>query len=297
MKRYILTVAVVQLLTVATALSQDGLALMKVETGARPAGMGGAFVSIAADPHSAVYNPAGAVNASKFTAAFGCNSYWTNIRIETGCFVADIANRTWLHGGIRYAVVSDLESRVGPSSEPDALFDAHDVSFKGGLSYKIGSNLAAGFAVGWFIEKIDVYRGSALNIDLGLLYEIKPDLNLGLSVLNVGSGLSLAEASKPAGEEISLPVTYRFGSSYKYDRYLGTADLVVQDGILHVHAGAEVWLHDYVALRSGYMVNYDSKNYTAGASFVHRNFTIGYAFVLYTNSLGTSHLFNLTVTL
>ena len=45
----------------ASVVGQDGLALMKVEAGARPAGMGGAFVAVTGDPMSAAYNPAGAL--------------------------------------------------------------------------------------------------------------------------------------------------------------------------------------------------------------------------------------------
>ena len=42
------------------------------------------------------------------------------------------------------------------------------------------------------------------------------------------------------------------------------------------------------------MFGYDTKNFTAGASFVHRTLTLDYAFVPYTGELGTTHLFNLT---
>ncbi len=280
-----------------SASAQDGLALMKVEVGARPSGMGGAFVSIISDPNSSAYNPSAAVNTSQFAASFGHNTYWSDIRIETAYFGSNFTNRSWIHGGIRYAAVSDLESRVGPSTDPDGLFDAHDVSFKGGFAYRLTDKLTAGAAFGFFFEKIDLYRGSAFNADLGLLYEATPKINVGASVVNLGPDFSLSVAGKPGTGDISLPTTYRLGGSYRYDKYLGAADLVIVDDEAHLHLGAEGWLHEFVAVRSGYMINYDSKNFTAGASFVRRNFTIEYAFVPYSNDLGTSHLFNLTVTL
>ncbi|MCP4684766.1 MAG: UPF0164 family protein [bacterium] len=285
------------LIASASPMAQDGLALMKVEVGARASGMGGAFVSVAADPNSSAYNPAGAANTKQFAASLGHNTYWSDIRIETAYLASNFTNRSWIHGGIRYAAVSDLESRVGPSSQPDGLFDAHDVSFKGGLAYRLTSKLTAGVAFGWFIEKIDLYRGSAFNADLGLLYEVNPNINVGASVVNLGPDFSLSTAGRPGTEDISLPTTYRLGGSYRYDNYLGALDLVIIDDELHAHLGAEGWLQEFVALRSGYMVNYDSKNFTAGASFVRRNFTVEYAFVPYGNNLGTTHLFNLTVTL
>lgn len=291
-------ISTVLLLVAAGSLSaQDGLALMKVEVGARASGMGGAFVSVISDPNSTAYNPAGVVSTPQFTASFGHNTYWSDIRIETAYFGSNLTKRSWLHGGIRYAAVNDLESRLGPSAEPDGLFDAHDVSFKGGFAYRLTDKLAAGVAFGWFVEKIDLYRGSAFNTDLGVIYQATPRINLGASVVNLGSDFALSLAGQPGTRDISLPTTYRLGGSYTYDKYLGAADLVIVDDAAHVHLGAEARLHEYATIRAGYMINYDSKNFTAGASFIRRNFTIEYAFVPYSNDLGTAHLFNLTVTL
>jgi len=73
-KRTSLMLTACLLFAVVSASAQDGLALMKVEVGARPSGMGGAFVSVISDPNSAAYNPAGVVNTSQFAASFGHNA-------------------------------------------------------------------------------------------------------------------------------------------------------------------------------------------------------------------------------
>lgn len=277
--------------------AQEGLALMKVEAGARQAGMGGSGVALTGDPNAVFYNPAAAAGAERFAVSFGHNAYWENIRIETGYFVGNLGERTAIHGGIRYGAVDDLESRLLPTSEPDALFSAYDVSFKGGFSYEIDEKLALGAALGWYIEKIDIYRGSAFNVDLGGLYRLTSQVNLGASVTNLGSSLSLATSGKEGSEDIDLPVTYRFGGSYRQDKYTGELDAVIVDDEFHVNAGGEAALHELFSVRAGYMIGYDTKNFTAGASFKRRNVAIEYAFVPYTDDLGTSHLFNLTFTL
>ena len=285
------------ILTSACVNAQDGLALMKVEAGARQVGMGGAYVSLTDDPNATYYNPAGAAGTRKFIVSFGHNEYWENIRLETGYFTSNLNDRTFLHGGIRYAAVDNLESRVNPSKDPEALFSAYDISFKSGIAYQVNEQMALGMAMGWFIEKIDIYRGSAFNVDLGALYLLSHDINLGASVTNLGSTLSLALSGQEGTEDISLPATYRVGGSYRYDRYLGAVDAVIVDDEFHLNLGAEAALHEYVSLRAGYMVNYDTKNFTAGASFTRHNVTVDYAFVPYTNNLGISHLFNLTFSL
>lgn len=276
--------------------ADDGLALMKVEQGARPAGMGAAFVAVPSDVFSSYYNPAGAVGVKDFTATFGHTVYWENIRLETAYFVQSLSSRYFLHGGIRFAKVDELEGRLAPSSEFE-LFDAHDISFKAGLTYKISPKIAAGASMGWFIEKIDAWSGSAFNIDLGLLAQAAERLNIGASVTNLGSDFNLSETGFEGSRDISLPITYRLGASYEYDRYLAVTDLVVVNDKLRVHAGLEAVLQEMFRLRAGYMFNYDSKNITAGASFTKRNLTIDYAFVPYSNDLGSTHLFNLTFSL
>lgn len=298
MTRMTSSLATLVLLLGATPVSgQDGLALMKVAAGARPGAMGGAFVAVSDDPNGPFYNPAAAAGVDKFVASFGHNTYWQNIRIETGYFVSNFSDRTSIHGGIRYASVDDIESRLTPSLEPDALIAAYDVSFKAGLAYQFNEHWAAGMALGWFIEKIDYYRGSTFNVDLGLQYSLTPEIKIGTSVTNLGSDFSLALSGQPGTDKISIPTTYRLGASRRHKWGLGVADLVTLDNKTHLHLGVEPRLHELFLLRAGYMTNYDSKSYTAGASFRRRKFTIDYAFVPYSNNLGTSHLFNLTVTL
>jgi hypothetical protein len=282
---------------VSPVLGQDGLALMKVEVGARPSGMAGAFTSVTADPNSATYNPAAAAGVDRFTASFGHNTYWENVRLETGYFTTNLMNRVWMHGGIRYATVSDIESRRGPSSEPDAYLDAQDVSFKGGLAYRVAPRLTVGIGAGWYLEKIDQYRGSSFNVDLGLTYVPYPGWTIGAAAQNLGSDFSLSMSGYAGSDPIALPTTYRLGGSYEYGDGLGAADIVILDDKAHLHAGAEIRVYNKAALRAGYMTGYDSKNVTAGMSFTHRNFTVDYAFVPYSNDLGTSHLFNLTVSI
>jgi len=278
-------------------VAQEGLALMKVEPAARPSGMGGAFVSIIGDPNSAAYNPTGAVSVSQFAVSFGHNTYWSNINIETAYFAAPLTGRFFIHGGVKYASVDDIESRLAPTLEPDALFESRDISFKGGLAWRFSDRLSAGFGIGWFMEKIGEWSGSTFTADIGVALVASSAISLGASATSLGSDFALKLDGNPDSDKISLPTIYRMGGSYRYDKFLGAADVVIVDDNAHLHVGAEADLKDNFSIRSGYMLGYDSKNFTAGASFARRNFTFDYAFVPYSNDLGTSHLFNLTVML
>ncbi|RKX18992.1 MAG: hypothetical protein DRP35_08420 [Candidatus Zixiibacteriota bacterium] len=275
----------------------DGLFLMKIEQGASATGMGVAVVSLNGDPNFTEYNPAGAVGVEKFTVSFGHNDYWENIRLESGYFAKNLNDRWYLHGKIRYATVDKLELRQSPSSIPDGYFEAQDVSFKSGLAYQINNSISAGFAIGWFVEKIGSYRGSTFNVDFGLQNKINENITLGASVTNLGKHFRIELEGTQRSNYITLPTSYRFGGSYKFDKYLGALDFVYIDEELKTNFGAVGKLHEYITARVGYMLNYDSKNFTAGLSFNFNNMTVDYGFVPFKNNLGTSHSFNLTFSL
>jgi len=298
MRKVFFSIFVLFVMLVSSGLAEDGdgLALMKVEAGARPSGMAGAFASVSGDPMTSVYNPAGVTTNESFTASFGHVEYWENIRFETGYFTMPLSSRYYLHGGIRFARVDDLQGRFISTLDPAYIteFDAHDISAKAGLAYKINDKISAGLAMGWFFEKIDTWRGSSFNVDLGVRYDIDDNISAGASVTNLGSAFKLTQSNQPSSRDITLPTTYRLGGSYRYRKYLGALDVVVVDDEFHLHAGTEAELHELFSLRAGYMFNYDSKNFTAGASIHHRNMTFDYAFVPYSNDLGTTHLFNIT---
>ncbi len=288
--------SIVALLAVGSRAS-DGLALMKVEHGARIAGMGSAAVSLIDDPNATAYNPAGIQSIERFTASFGHTSYWENVRLESGYFAMNLSRRTFVHGGVRFAAVDNLQQRLIPSVAPESYFDAHDISFKAGISYLISPKVSIGLASGWYMEKIQEYQGSSFNVDAGVLARMTDRLNVGASITNLGSDFQLSASGAVDSRKISLPTTYAVGASYSYDRYLGAMDVVILDSEAHLHVGAEAKVHEFFKVRAGYLFNYDSKNLTAGASFTQRNLTIDYAFVPYTNDLGTSHMFNLTFSL
>ena len=211
--------------------------------------------------------------------------------------MSPLKGRFSIHGGIRYASLGEIEVRSIPSTDPDAIAEVNDISLKAGLAYRVSEKISAGFGAGWFIEKIEAWRGTALNFDFGFLATPTPQLSLGASVANLGSDFRLEKTGIVGSRDISLPVTYRVGGSYRYQRILGALDLVILDDELHAHLGAEARFDEKLAVRAGYMANYDSKNISAGASFTHRNLTVDYAFVPYTNDLGTTHLFNFTIEL
>ena len=282
-----------------SVLVVDGLFMLKNDHGARASGMGTAVVAVGKDVNGIAYNPAAAVGLDKFTASFGHTVFWENIRMESAFFGIGLSPNLYLHGGIRYGADDDIEKRGDvPTADPDALFDAHDISFKTGLAYRLSPKYSIGAAMGWFFEEIEGYRGSAFNVDLGAQASINEQIDLGASVTNLWSSFTITKASQLGSNDIPLPTAWRIGGAYLYRNYYrGALDLVYSDDDMHAHLGAEAQLHEMFDLRAGYMSGYDTKNFTAGTSFRYRNIVVDYAFVPFTSNLGTSHLFNITFSL
>ena len=292
--KYVVYTLVVCFLFTGIVSAQDGLALLKVGHGARQSGMGEASVSIPNDVNGSMYNPASIKSFSKFTASFGHTEYWENIRFESGFFAASLSDKINILGGIRYAVDENLEERTQATEDPDAYFDYHDISFKTGLAYKQNDKLTFGFAFGWLFEKNNRWRGSVFNVDLGMHYQASDQLNLGASIINFGSDMKLNAPGGISSREIPIPTRYTAGASYRQGKYLGSVDFLSLDSDIKVHLGVESNIHRMFDLRAGYMINYGSKDFSAGASFTKRNIKVDYAFVPYSNNLGSSHLFNFT---
>jgi len=282
----------------ADASTGDGLAMLKNSHTARAGAMGVAVVSLSADPNLIAYNPAAAAGLDRFTASFGHTEHWENIRFESGHFGYGIYPKLYLHGGIRYATDGEIEQRDSPSEEPIGYFDANDFSAKIGAAYMLDSQWTAGVAFGWWFEEIAGWRGSSFNVDLGIQYQATDKLSLGASAIGIGPNMTLERTGQVGSREVTLPTTYSVGGSYRAHEYaLVAGDLVIQDDEAHGHLGIESDLHEIFSLRAGYMLGYDSRDFSAGAAFRKWNITVDYAFVPFSNNLGSSHLFNLTFSL
>lgn len=272
-----------------------GLALMKIEQGARPVGMGAAFVSITDEPNATYFNPATAITARQFQGSFSHTEHWEKIQLEAFQFGGRLSDRWAFHGGLRYATIDGLEARTDvPSDDPLFEFNSHDVAVKAGLAWQLSRRVAIGVAGGWFLEEVEGFRGSSFNLDFGVVAQINEALAVGASAVNVGSDFNLTKTGQVGSRDIELPTTYRVGGSYRFDAYLAALDIVYLDDDIHAHVGAEAQIHELFQLRAGYMANYDTKNFSAGASFTKRDLSVDYAFVPFTDNLGTSHQFSVS---
>jgi hypothetical protein len=272
---------------------------LKAELGARPSGMGDAFVALADDINSLEWNPAGLslLAPNFFNASFEHVFWFADVEYEI-LSVAQYLQDTYGAGArIMFRHMPDINNDL-EDEQPIKAFD-----FAGVLGYGMQlSNFAVGLNLKFFQTHLgtdDLY-GEA--VDLGmLLFFLEKKMCLGVTIQNLG----------PDVKSDSLPLNIRGGVAYKEmfgenkEHGLNAALEICQplDNKLKLGAGLEYWYLKMFGVRFGYRQQLGGNDLqsddvvahlTGGASVRWADLQLDYAFVPYA-ALGGTHRLALTV--
>jgi hypothetical protein len=279
----------------------SSLSFLKIGAGARAVGMGEAFTSQSSGVSSPLWNPA-AISGTKGTRVSFTHVQWFQ-DITAEHFSSAFRTGENVFGlSISLGKVPDIQRRDAPTTEPLALFDAHDLV--AWLSYArwLGDKYAVGFSAKWIYEKIDISSASGLGFDLGGIFSpfaagsnpILEKLTFGAAILNLGSKMKFEE------ESYSLPTQYKAGVSYFFEKENWQSDFNLsldvvkpRDDKAKVHLGGEYGLYQSFKLRAGYQSGYDEKDLSFGMGIRYKNYAIDYAFLPYKSDLGDVHCVSL----
>ncbi len=127
-----------------------------------------------------------------------------------------------------------------------------------------------GFTVKYINEQLYTKQYSAFAMDIGITYTDEDSKDLyGAALQNIGTNLG--------GD--SLPVTLRFGSSYKHEGQIISWELTQGiDSTTRISTGGEFKLGDSLYFRIGGFYQ-DEFGYTAGLGFYIESFQVDYAYV------------------
>lgn len=280
-----------------------GAQFLKIGTGARPMGMGGAFSAIADDGYAGYWNPAG---FAQLTSAYLSTTYLDYFEdVDFGYLGYALPCRMWgvLGLGLSYLTLGDIEKRTGDTEQAIGTFGADDicVTFSYAKKEMFSASLPGldlGANLKYIQQKIDDETAQTAAVDLGALYrtQIEP-LTIALNIQNIGQGQKFIKERDP------LPLNVKLGGAYRFlDDTLITAveiDQYIIDQKMYAGLGCEYWLMNLVALRTGYRHGYDTDSLgsivglTGGLSLRAFNFQLDYAFVPF-GELGDTHRFSLS---
>ncbi|MEW5993247.1 MAG: PorV/PorQ family protein [Candidatus Zixiibacteriota bacterium] len=171
-------------------------------------------------------------------------------------------------------------ARTINNPEPVGSFDSFDIAFTGSYGTSLTSRLKGGISAKFIYSKLaeqgagmEIGQGTStgFGVDLGLLYQASPRLNLGLAVTNLGPDMAYIDAtqSDPLPRNLAVGFAYRLLQSDYYHMLLSTQVnkmlVGLGDGIreelkqVTLHVGAEFLYANIFALRGGYMHDEEGK--------------------------------------
>ena len=226
--------------------SRAGFDFLRTQMGARPASMGGAFVAVTGDLHGILYNPAGLGDVRDMEATCTYLDHLLDIKSGFMGFAKSFGSVGQWGIGVSYINYGEFR-RTDIVGEDLGSFVAGDFVVSGAYANVLPMGFRYGVSVKYIFSRIDQYVSSALAFDLGVIYRIpSQDLNVGLSVLNLGRSIDAF-----IDEHEALPTSYRLGLS---KRLAHLPLLLNVDLIRYQHEKSNIFWGLYWALGSEFTI-------------------------------------------
>ncbi len=282
----------------------SSLSFLKLGASARAVGMGEAFCAQSKGVASPFWNPSALSGIQGTQISLTHTQWFQDVTAEHFSFAVRV-ERNVFGLSLSLGKVPDIQKRGDvATTEPLALFDAHDVVVSFSYARDLRNKYAIGFSVKWIYEKIDISSASGLGFDVGGICSpfagtgksVLENLSLGMAILNLGSKMKFEKDSYP------LPTQYKAGMNYSAERESWQSDFTLsldmvksRDDDMKVHLGGEYGLYESFKLRLGYQSGYDEKDLSFGVGIKFKKYAIDYAFLPYKSDLGDVHCISLDV--
>ena len=284
-----------------------GAAFLKIESGSRPAGLGGAFAGLANDINTIFWNPAGltAVNDRELTAMQHFS--FADINNQTIGYAQRVERLVW--GASFVGSFTEIERRQGPTEDPDSTVTVGGFATGLSLAYPLSEAISVGGTAKIISEQLDIQNAYGAAADVGLVLRLLDNhLGIGVAVQNAGvldggenlpmalrAGFAYRTWKQPAAEaEADKPMP-----AQEIWALVADAHIPLLDANPSFHVGIERWFYESVAARVGYRIGLN-ENPSDGLSLgigirrsgedalANVDFQFDYAFVPDAN-LGNAH--------
>jgi len=321
-------------LSFAAGPGTSGAIILKQTVGARPLGMGDAFVAVADNVVGALHwNPAGLsqIRNHEISAIYlkGLSDTWYGSMgyaypFKSGRKLNPKGGRksrtpVATCGTLAIGIVTLQSGKMTLDPEGETVIAEQDYLGILGFGYPIWRSkdekpqrrraLSFGYqgpneiSVGINVKilhstLVESYSAMAYAGDLGILAKFllgDGSLRLGIAVQNVGTKLKFEQ------EGDSLPFTIRAGGSYlmalgkEHTLLLAAEAVKPNDNGFRGNGGAEYWYKNIFALRGGYKIGYDLDSFTAGVGFNWKWYGLDYGWGMVESKMGSNHRVSFTV--
>jgi len=272
-------------------LAQTGFQFLSVSSDAKAGAMGDAMTTIFGQSKSLFFNPAGMSRQQSFVdASLSQNQWIAGINHNAISVSTSPSNGKYGVFGISFVHVDYGEIQGTMVWDNSQGFIDTEILNPSAMALGLGyaKSLSDKFSVGGQIKTASQYLGKnvvpesdttqsvvkniaeAVAFDFGTIYETGwKSFSFGMSVRN------FSQETKFYTEGFQLPLTFTIGASMNLMDFLPSKSLVHQlilsVDALHprsyserVNIGMEYRMIDLINIRTGYLLNYDEQNITAG---------------------------------
>jgi hypothetical protein len=185
---------------------------LRLDMSARAGALAGSFVSNNDDANVIFYNPAGLKLLSENPISFSFAKHMLDINLASISYSTELSEFGRIGAAVKYINYGTFTS-ADESGRLGEEFGAGDVAFILGYANELDMNFYYGVNVKAVYSSIEKYSSAALAADLGLHYAFPEQMiNIGFSVLNLGSQLSAYDQTKE-----DLPLDVVIGISKKLE--------------------------------------------------------------------------------
>ncbi|MDD5593594.1 MAG: S-layer homology domain-containing protein [Candidatus Margulisbacteria bacterium] len=284
---------------------------VKIGVGARPMGMGKAFVAVSDDGSGILMNPAGISHIKSWIAFSMYSNLFNEVQYLTLTYSTPFSFLNQKYGFGFAAVRSGITNIPSPSQFGLVYFDYHNDVYLLSLSYPINEALSAGLNYKIFDQGFTggvSSLGTGHDIDLGVKYTVSDRLVLGLNLQNILPFDMGGRINWDYGYTEGIPAVAKIGAALTdfEGRLLMAVDYdmwLTRKASPAYHAGLEWELNPMLTVRAGLDQNFSSTatnngvNPTLGLGFYLSGFRFDYAYhPYYAESSNVTHFFSLSYT-
>jgi hypothetical protein len=186
------------------AAGSTSLNFLELDSGARPAGLAGAFTGLANSADAIAYNPAGLANLPRAEATFMHNQYLPGTRQEWLAFAQPTADFGTIGVSLNSFSV-DAFSAYDANDNPTGKVSALDTALGGAYAIQMGGGLSLGIGGQIISSRLANKSAAGTAYDFGAHYHPSPLIEFGAALLHVGPPI------RYASEDSQLPRTLKFG--------------------------------------------------------------------------------------
>ena len=248
-------------------VGRAGFGFLKIGQGARPVGMGEAFVAVADDINAAFWNPAGLTEVERLEYLFTYSEWIAGSMVMSGA----TAMRT------RYGVVGlSFISHQPPATEETTILEPQgtgemmnigDIAVGFLYAKQLTNKLSFGVHFRWIQESLHLENLQTVDMSVGTHFDTGfKSVRIAMSFQNFGKDLT------PVDRAFPMPAVFNFaGAMEAYGNRGDPVWLTIASNFNfpidyeeRLVVGGELWLMNTLALRGGYKFNTDVEGYTLG---------------------------------